>query len=86
MVDAAVMDYGRLKWLCRRGVRELDVVLEAWLSTMFSAAPPERRIAFAELLAMSDPQLFDVLLGRSEVTDAVQREVVKELRDLSQVC
>ncbi len=76
-------DYGRLKWLCRRGVRELDVVLDAWLNTVFPAASPEQRLAFSELLSLSDPALFDVLLGRAEVADAVQREVVAELRRLS---
>ncbi len=76
-------DQGHLKWRCRRGVRELDVVLDAWLNNAYPTASSAQRLAFAELLAMSDPQLFDVLLGRADVADVVQREVVAELRRLS---
>ena len=73
-------DHGHLKWLCRRGVRELDLVLEAWLENGYADAPEPQQAAFAELLAMNDPQLFDLLLGRREAPDAAQQTVVEALR------
>jgi antitoxin CptB len=64
-------------------VRELDLVLEAWLENGYPEAPQAQQAAFAELLAMNDPQLFDLLLGRREAPDAAQQAVVDALRKIS---
>ena len=41
---------GRLRWQCRRGMRELDVVLERWLEARYPSAPEPERRAFRTLL------------------------------------
>ena len=72
--------FTRLKWLCRRGARELDIALEHWLENHYHDASDEEKAAFAALLEMEDPQIFDLLLGNVETTDAAWREVVAQLR------
>ena len=52
----------RLRWHCRRGMKELDVLLERSAQEVLSGASGEERVAFAELLALPDPALARYLL------------------------
>ena len=62
---AAVLDAEtrRMLWRCRRGMKELDVLLERCARRMLPDAAPEERGAFADLLALPDPLLAAYLLG-----------------------
>lgn len=73
-------ELSRLRWRCRRGMKELDVVLEGYLATRFDAASEEERIAFEALLDLPDPELLYFLTGRSQPEDAAQVRVVEILR------
>lgn len=52
----------RLRWQCRRGMRELDQLLLRYLETDFPAASDTEKAAFRELLTLSDPELVAYLL------------------------
>ena len=54
---------GRLRWRCRRGMKELDLLLVRWLELRFAAADIHRRHAFGLLLDETDPQIADWLIG-----------------------
>ena len=55
----------RLRWRCRRGMRELDVLLERFVEAAGAALPGPRLGAFARLLELPDPVLVECLiLGR----------------------
>ena len=41
---------GRLEWRCRRGMKELDLLLVRYLRRRYSSAPSDERLAFAEIL------------------------------------
>ncbi len=64
----------RLKWKCRRGLLELDLVLERYLQR--NPADPE----LAALLELPDNDLWDIVSGRSERYDARFRAIVARLR------
>lgn len=53
----------RLGWHCRRGMRELDVLLLAWLEQQFDRASAAQRAHFEALLELPDPQLQRYLLA-----------------------
>lgn len=72
----------RLKWLCRRGMRELDLVMEAYLARRYDAATAAQREAFVSLLACPDPQLFAFLTDRELPTEPAQVELVNVLKTL----
>ena len=55
-----------LRWRCRRGMRELDVLLGHWLERQWAQAPDERRLAFGRLLEQEDDAIWDWLMGRAE--------------------
>jgi antitoxin CptB len=70
----------QLLWSCRRGMKELDVLLERYLRTHFDAASREQQAAFAELLELQDPELYALLLGRKTETNPVTHDVIKAIR------
>jgi antitoxin CptB len=55
-----------LRWRCRRGMKELDVLLTRYLDRDYYTAPLKQREAFEELLAMPDPEILDYVLGRTK--------------------
>jgi antitoxin CptB len=55
-------DLGRLRWRCRRGMKELDVLLTRYVNERFGSAPRTEQEAFSQLLETSDPLLYDYCL------------------------
>jgi antitoxin CptB len=60
---APVASAGRLRWRCRRGMKELDVLLERFAGRELPSAPAAERNAFERLLTLPDPLLAGYLLG-----------------------
>lgn len=69
----------RLRWRCRRGMRELDVLLTAYLDVRYQHAPSKTQQDFAYLLEQEDDQLWDWLLGRSVPEEARLAAIVTEV-------
>ena len=65
----AVVSQGFLRWRCRRGMRELDLLLSSWLDRGWASADASRRAAFLRLLEEPDPQLVDWLLNGERPAD-----------------
>ena len=70
----------RLKWKCRRGLLELDIVLERFWAHAGAALGEEEARALARLLAMTDNDLLDCVMGRAEAPEAHLRPMVEKLR------
>ncbi|HWG32209.1 MAG TPA: succinate dehydrogenase assembly factor 2 [Steroidobacteraceae bacterium] len=56
----------RLLWRCRRGMKELDVLLERFARRHLPAAGGGERELFARFLELPDPLLAEYLLGDRE--------------------
>lgn len=54
----------RLRWQCRRGMRELDELLLAYLQERYPLADDAEKSAFEAVLALADPELNGYLLQR----------------------
>lgn len=54
----------RIKWACRRGMLELDLILEAYLEKRYPTASPSEQAIFVRLLKEADQDLFDWLLKK----------------------
>ena len=76
-------ELSRLRWLCRRGMKELDVVLSRYLEQNYTAASCEEQAAFRSLLEMPDPDLYGLLLGRSGIDDPELERLIRFLRGMS---
>ncbi len=70
----------RLVWLCRRGMRELDLVLTGWLESHYAEATDEERAVFCELLERPDPQIFDYLTDREQPETEPLRLLINVLK------
>ena len=64
----------KLKWKCRRGLLELDIVLERYLKR------GEIHPRLSELLDMPDNDLWDIVAGRSDNYEPHLKDVVARLR------
>ncbi len=59
-------EFDRIRWRCRRGLLELDLVLKRFLEHRFDGLDAGERRLFDELLDTPDNDLLDMALGRAE--------------------
>ncbi len=71
------VDRGRIRWRCRRGMRELDVLLETYLNRHFDLAAAPEQAQFLLLLDQEDPDIWAWLIGHAqppaELADVILR-------------
>jgi antitoxin CptB len=72
----------RLRWRCRRGMRELDQLFERYLDRRWSAADAGERSAFERLLACEDDRLWRWFLGHETTDDPDLHALVERIRAL----
>jgi antitoxin CptB len=66
----------RLYWKCRRGLLELDIVLQRFIPTL----KDEDLQPLVDLLDLPDNDLLDIIMGRSDRYDRRFVETVARLR------
>jgi antitoxin CptB len=81
LADAAGADRRRLLWRCRRGMKELDVLLERYAHTLKVEGSAAERGAFERLLDLADPQLAAYLLGHDVPGDPELAGLVRRIAD-----
>lgn len=70
----------KLAWRCRRGMRELDVLLRGFLDRHYAALDSAGRKAFAQLLEENDQDILAWLTGRSDPADPALAEMIRTIR------
>jgi antitoxin CptB len=73
--------FNRLKWLCRRGMKELDVLLERFLDRNRSELCQGDWPELESLLQCEDDRLWDWLQQPSCTTAAPYRSLLQRIRD-----
>lgn len=73
-------DRARLRWRCRRGMKELDLLLLRFLEQEYPAASLPERAAFTSILDLQDPEIFGYLVGRAVPSDEYIRHVIARIR------
>ena len=54
----------RVRWRCRRGLLELDIVLGRFVEQSYEGLDDQQQIAFDALLDLPDNVLWDMITGR----------------------
>ena len=72
--------HDRLRWRCRRGMLELDLVLTAFLERHLEELDASRIETLKRLLELPDPELFDLVMGRVDPEGAQECELVALMR------
>jgi antitoxin CptB len=77
-MDATMLN--RLRWRCRRGMLENDLILTRFLDARGDAITDQEVAALDVLLEMSDNELWDLLSGREEPADAAVAPLLERLK------
>jgi antitoxin CptB len=78
-VITAEQELNRLRWRCRRGMRELDTLLMQFVDHAYAGAPTAEQTGFRALLSLPDPEILGLLTGRSRSEDPGIARVVERL-------
>lgn len=70
----------RLRWACRRGMLELDVLLGNFLEEAYSSAPENDQNQFVKLLNCNDQELFMWLTGKEIPAQPDLMDIVGKIR------
>jgi len=73
-------ELARLRWQCRRGLLELDYLLEAFLEREYPRLAAEEQARFVALLQCSDPELQAWLIHGETPAEDVFLPLVARLR------
>ncbi len=79
-VAAEDLPPGRILWHCRRGLKELDVLLERYARGALRGAPAEELRAFEALLELPDPLLARYFLAGDTPPEAPVARLVARIR------
>ena len=80
MARLSDVELRRLRWRCRRGLLENDLILTRFLDRQGDALDADQLIALNMLLDLDDNDLWDFLSGRVECADRRLSPLVELLR------
>jgi antitoxin CptB len=76
-VSCRVVDY---RWQCRRGMLELDLLLNNFVEKRAKALTEKQKESFELLLSYPDQTLLDLLLGNTISSDETISEIVEQIQ------
>lgn len=79
-VDVIEREIQRLRWQCRRGMLELDLLLNRFLEIAYADLSDHQRIDFVRLLGYQDQIIYDWLMGQAVPADPTLRDLVASIR------
>ena len=71
----------KLRWRCRRGAKELDVMLENYLNREFLTASKTDQALMVQLLDAQDPDLLRWFMGQDQPSDANLARLIEHIRE-----
>ncbi len=71
-----------IRWQCRRGMLELDILLLAFFDKDYKSLAQEEKKIFIALLSFPDQELYGWLIGKIEPPFSFQA-MVKQIRQVS---
>lgn len=72
----------RIRWRCRRGLLELDLLLARFVARRLAQLSEAEREAFKSLLQYSDNDLWDLIAGRQTVPAGLEGDLIRELQQV----
>jgi antitoxin CptB len=80
MMNTPSMNRARLRWRCRRGMLELDLLLQGFLDKGFEQLDATGQGVFVRMLELPDQTLHEYLMGMAEVREREFADVVERIR------
>lgn len=76
-----LIELSQLRWHCRRGVKELDVVLSSYLEKYYLDSDITLQQAFKDLMKLEDPILMSLILNHHQTQDIEQNLVLDKMKN-----
>ena len=73
------VEWSRLQWRCRRGLLELDLVLQAFVNDCYALLDSEEKQQLDRLLELPDNTLLAYLQGREEPGDHELKKIINKI-------
>jgi antitoxin CptB len=75
-----LMNIARVRWACRRGMLELDVLFQPFVEQYYQELPDPQKACFIRLLECEDPELFAWIMGHEKCPDPELAAMVVKVR------
>jgi antitoxin CptB len=73
-------EFNRARWRCRRGMLELDIVLQRFVDKHYAQLNENELRQFEALLDLPDNDLWDMITAKKEVNDIKLQPVLQLLQ------
>ena len=70
----------RLLWRCRRGIREMDIVLQEFLNQSYDTLSDTEKISFSKLLNEADLDILNWIMKKDEPENDGVKNIIKLIR------
>jgi antitoxin CptB len=70
-----------LKWRCRRGIREMDLLLQVFMDKYFEKLSTEEIKTFEDLLEQPDLDILDWIMGRSKPPSTAIQSIIDKINN-----
>jgi antitoxin CptB len=75
---------GALRWRCRRGMLELDLMLQAFVDKEFAQLSQQEKAVFDRLLDYPDQVMLELFMQQQISSDMEVGQLVKKIRHATQ--
>ena len=80
MTETQIPELSQLRWRCRRGMLELDLLLNTFLDKEYASLDAKKSELFETLLDYPDQVLFDLLMGKMQASDDSIVKLIEKIR------
>lgn len=70
----------QLRWACRRGLLELDLLLNSYVDNVYAQLTDVEKRQFISLLDMQDQEMYEMLSGKTSPNDKQLAELLAKIR------
>jgi len=80
--EAEALEFKRLRWRCRRGMRELDQLFGRYLDREWAQASEAERGVFLQLIDCEDDKLWRWFMGYEQCPDVALQQLIRSIAQL----
>jgi len=73
-------DVAKLVWHCRRGMRELDLLLVSYCEKCYTTAGAVEQQTFVQLLDLPDDLIYDYLFGEKQPDTTEMATLINQIK------
>lgn len=74
-------EHSRLLWRCRRGIREMDIVLQTFLNESYDSLSDADKNTFSQLLDEADLDILNWIMGKEKPERDELNQLITLIRD-----